>query len=73
MRKAIVFILVAMFVMGALALVGCKKKVEPTAATASTALIPTAVPTAVPTAIGTAAPTAKTAEMPTAEKKPEGK
>ena len=73
MRKAIIFLLVAMFVMGALALVGCKKKETPTAATPATATVaPTAAPTPVPTAAPTAT-TAKTAEKPTAEKKPAGK
>lgn len=68
MRKAFVLILVLLFVLGALALGGCKKKEAPTAETALTAEItPTAVPTLAPTMAPTVAPTGMTA-TPTAEK-----
>lgn len=70
MRKAIVFILVAMFVLGALALVGCKKKEEtPTAATPA----PTVAPTPVPTPAPTVAPTGGTAKTAAPTAAPETK
>jgi len=71
MRKAFVLILVLMFVLGALALGGCKKKEAPTAETALTAEItPTAAPTPAPTPAPTAKTAAPTAEKGTAEKQP---
>ncbi len=74
MRKAIILILVALFVCGALMLVGCKKKEAPTAATATaeTGIAPPP-PTAVPTAVPTAGTAKGTGEKPTAEKTPEKK
>ena len=71
MRKAFVLIFVILFVLGALALGGCKKKEAPTAETALTAEItPTALPTAAPTLAPTATTAAPTAEKGTAEKQP---
>ncbi len=64
MRNLVVFILVALFVLGGLMLVGCKKKEAPTAETVETAAVtPETVAPATPETVGTA-------EVPTAEGAP---